>query len=84
MLTCSALSGTGRRYVDDDEEEQYEPRVRSGGGGGLSGLSGTDKGAIGASSAYDDHDDAVQATRHAQLQRQTLLFEPASGGAENM
>lgn len=59
--------------MNDDDEDEYEPRSRSrssgnGGGGGIGG----DKGAIGASSAYDSHDDAVQATKCATIWVQGL------------
>ena len=65
--SCSALGASSRRYANDDDEDEYEPRSRSrssSGGGGGGGIAG-DKGAIGASSAYDSHDDAAQATRCA-------------------
>jgi len=58
--------GLGRRQEhgeDDDDEDVYESRQKRASGG----LGSIDKGAIGQSSAYDSHDDAMAATKCAVL-----------------
>ena len=44
---------------DEDDEDVYESRGKRASGG----LGSIDKGAIGQSSAYDSHEDAVAATK---------------------
>ncbi len=54
--------GLGRRQEhgeDDDDDDVYESRQKRASGG----LGSVDKGAIGQSSAYDSHDDAMAATK---------------------
>ena len=58
-----ACSGLGRRQEhgeeNDDDDDVYESRQKRTSGG----LGSIDKGAIGQSSAYDSHEDAMAATK---------------------